>query len=779
MVKFAIGQGVNRVEDARLLTGTGKYTDDIEVEGALRAVIFRSPVAHGLIKKVGIEEAMAVPGVRAVLTGADVVSDGIGVLPCIPPAPNRDGTPRADTPRQILATSRVRHVGEPVALVLAETVQAARDAAELIDLEVEELDATTDTEASAKPGAPSLYDHIENNVAFDWVNGDEEGVADAFKQADHKIDLKIINNRVVVNSMEVRPVISEYDAERDHITLWSSTQGPHVFHKILAEQILKIEPSQLRCRTTDVGGGFGMKIFLYPEHALVAWASRKLKASVKYLPDRSEAFMSDIQGRDNVSYAEAAVDKDGVIQALRVTTYAALGGYLSHMGAFIPTNAGTHMLSGVYKIPKVFVNVKGVLNNTTPTDAYRGAGRPEAAYLIERVIDVVGRRLGLSPDTVRSRNFIPSDAMPYTTPLGNVYDSGEFETLMREAMEKSDWKGFESRREEAAKRGKLRGIGMGYYIEKCGGGNPETADVRFTDDGSIEIRIGTQSNGQGHETAYAQILSDTIGSDASKIKVIQGDTDGTPPGMTGGSRSVPVGGAAVLLAGRQIVDKAKKIAANVMEAAAEDIEFSDGIFTVAGTDKTMDIDEVAAAARDEGNLDEGMSPGLDEIHERKPEAATYPNGCHVVELEVDPDTGISEIVRYTIVDDFGETINPKMLAGQVHGGIVQGVGQALWESTVYDQETGQLVTGSYMDYTMPRADHVPMFDFNIHNVRCTTNPLGIKGSGEAGAIGAPPAVISALVDALHDATGLDHIDMPATPQVIWQAIQDAAGSKAA
>ena len=779
MVKFAIGQGVNRVEDARLLMGTGNYTDDINVEGALRAAIFRSPVAHGKIKSIDTAAAMAVPGVKAIYTGKDVEADGLGDLPCVPPAPNRDGSPRADTPRPILAKTNVRHVGEPVALVIAETAAQAREAAELIEVEFDELDATTDTEGSSKAGVAQLYDHIPNNVAFDWVNGDEDGVNNAFKTAAHKVDVRIVNNRIVVNSMETRPVIAEYDADRDHLTVWSSTQGPHVFHKILAEKILKIEPTQLRCRTTDVGGGFGMKIFLYPEHALVAWAARKLKHAVKYNPERSEAFMSDIQGRDNVSYAEAAVDDQGVIQALRVTTYANLGGYLSHMGAFIPTNAGTHMLSGVYKIPKVFVNVKGVLTNTTPTDAYRGAGRPEAAYLIERVIDVVGRRLNLSPDEVRSRNFIPADAMPYTTPLGNVYDSGEFETLMREAMEKGDWKGFEARRKEAASRGKLRGIGMGYYIEKCGGGNPETADIRFTDDGTIEIRIGTQSNGQGHETAYAQILSDTIGAEAGRIKVIQGDTDGTPPGMTGGSRSVPVGGAAVLLAGRQIVDKAKIIAANVMEAAPQDIEFSDGAFTVAGTDKTMSLEEVEAASKESGNLEEGMAPGLDEIHERTPEAPTYPNGCHVVELEVDPDTGISEIVRYTIVDDFGEIINPKLLAGQVHGGIAQGVGQALWEQTIYDADSGQLVTGSFMDYAMPRADHVPMFDFNIHNVRCNTNPLGIKGSGEAGAIGAPPAVICALVDALYDATGLEHIDMPATPQVIWQAIQDAKASKAA
>ena len=773
MVKFAIGQGVTRVEDNRLLTGTGRYTEDIEVEGAVRSAILRSPFAHARIKSVDTADAKAAPGVIAVYTGADVEADGLGDLPCVPPVVNRDGGKRADTPRPILAKDTVRHVGDPVAFVLADTVAQARDAAEQIEVEYEELPATVDTEAATKDGAPQLFDHIPNNLAFDWESGDREAVDSAFASAAKAVSTRIVNNRIVVNSMEVRPVICEYDPSTDRSTLWSSTQGPHVFQTLLAEAVLKLDPTKLRCRTTDVGGGFGMKIFLYPEQALVTWASRKLKRAVKYVPERSEAFMSDTQGRDNISYAEAAVDADGVIQALRVTTYAALGGYLSHMGSFIPTAAGTHMLSGVYKIPHIYVNVKGVLNNTTPTDAYRGAGRPEAAYLIERVVDVVGQEMGLTPDEVRRRNFIPPEAMPYTTALGNVYDSGEFQTLMEEAMQKADWAGFEARRTDSKARGMLRGIGMGYYIEKCGGGPPETADIRFTTDGGVEIRIGTQSNGQGHETAYAQILSDTIGVEGEAIKVIQGDTDEVPNGMTGGSRSVPVGGAAVLLAGRAMIEKGKKIAANAMEAAAADIEFAGGTFTVAGTDKRMSIIEVADAARNPANLEEGMSPGLDEVHERIPEAATYPNGCHIVELEVDPDIGSVEILRYTIVDDFGETINPLLLAGQVHGGIVQGVGQALTEETVYDAESGQLVTGSFMDYGMPRADLVPMFDFNLHNVRCTTNPLGIKGSGEAGAIGAPPAVISALVDALHEITGLSHIDMPATPRVIWQAIQDA------
>lgn len=779
MVKFAIGQGVHRVEDNRLLTGAGRYTDDIEVAGAARAAILRAPVAHAVIRSIDIAAAKAAPGVIAVYTGADVAADGLGDLPCVPPVTNRDGTPRADTPRPILAGPKVRHVGDPVALVIAETQVQARDAAELIEVDYDELEATVDTEAAAADGAPQLYDHIPNNLAFDWQDGDKAAVDAVFAKAHKAVKVRVVNNRIVVNSMEVRPVVAEYHADTDRSTLWSSTQGPHVFQTLLAEAVLKIDPAKLRCRTSDVGGGFGMKIFLYPEQALCTWASRKLKRAVKYLPERSEAFVSDVQGRDNVSYAEAAVDAEGVIQALRVTTYAALGGYLSHFSAFIPTAAGTHMLSGVYKVPLVYVNVKGVLNNTTPTDAYRGAGRPEAAYLIERVIDTVGYELGLAPDEVRRRNFIPPEAMPFTTALGNVYDTGEFRTLMEEAMQRADWTGFPARREAARKHGKLRGIGMGYYIEKCGGGPPETADVRFTDEGRVEIRIGTQSNGQGHETAYAQILSDTIGIDGDKVKVIQGDTDETPAGMTGGSRSVPVGGAAVLLAGRQIVEKARKIAANAMEAAPADIEFAGGVFTVAGTDRRMTIEEVAKASKEPAYLEDGMKPGLDEVHERVPEAATYPNGCHVCELEIDPDTGATTIARYTIVDDFGATINPALLAGQVHGGIVQGFGQAMQEHTVYEDGSGQLVTGSFMDYTLPRATDVPMFDFNVHNVRCTTNPLGIKGSGEAGAIGAPPALISALVDALRAETGLTHIDMPATSLVIWKALQAVKAKQAA
>jgi carbon-monoxide dehydrogenase large subunit len=755
MVKFGIGQAIKRVEDQRLLTGQGNYTDDVAPDGALRAYILRSPYAHAKIKSVETSDAEAVSGVVAVLTNKHVKEDGLGDLPSLAPAPNKDGSPRADTPRPILEGDRVRHVGTPVAMVIAETLSAARDAAELIDIEYEPLAAATDAEAATKPGAAQLYDHIPHNICFDWHKGDLEINDAAFTRAARVVETRVVNNRIIVNSMEPRGAIGLYDAETDRTTLYSSTQGPSFIHPHLAETVLKIDKSKLRCITTDVGGGFGMKIFLYPEQCLIAWASRRLKRTVKYTPDRSEAFMSDTQGRDNISYVKAALDENGKIIAMKVETFANLGGYLSNFAAFIPTEAGTHMLSGVYDIPSIYVNVKGVVTNTTPTDAYRGAGRPEAAYLIERVMDNCAAETGLTRDEIRRRNYIKPEQMPYSTALGNVYDTGEFQTVMEKCMKRADWAGFPARKAESEKRGKLRGIGLGYYIEKCGGGNPETADIRFTEDDKIEIYIGNQSNGQGHETAYAQVLGDVLGIDGERIKIIQGDTDRTPPGLTGGSRALPVGGVAVLLGGREIVEKGKKVAARVMEAAVEDIEFADGTFTVAGTDKTMSLFDVSRQAEGDENLDT--------THHRVPEAATFPNGCHVCELEIDPDTGIVEIQRYTVVDDFGSVINPNMLAGQVHGGVGQGLGQALYEHAVYDEESGQLMTGSYMDYNLPRADQVPMIDFTTHNVWCTTNPLGIKGSGEAGAIGAPPAAISAVCDAL----GVVNIDMPATQEKIW------------
>jgi carbon-monoxide dehydrogenase large subunit len=548
-----------------------------------------------------------------------------------------------------------------------------------------------------------------------------------------------------------------------------------VIQPYVADMVLKIGQAKLRVRTGDVGGGFGMKIFVHPEYPMVVWASRLLKRTVKWIPDRQEAFQSDVQGRDHVSFAEMALDKDCRFLGLRVTTYAALGAYLSHYGAFIPTMAGTGMLAGLYQTPAIYVNVKGMMTNTVPTDAYRGAGRPEAAYLLERFVDHVARETGLTPDEIRARNLVRPDQIPWTTALGDTMDSGNFEAVMRKAMEQADWKGFSARRAESKKRGKWRGIGLATYVEKCGAGAPDTAVVKFNDDETLTAYIGNQTNGQGHETLYTQILSARLGIDSSRIRIVQGDSDVVPGGMTGGSRATPVGGTAMVGVSDKIIAKGKLVAAAVLEASAGDIEFKDGSFSIVGTDRRLSLFEAAKAAKDPKNLPAGETPGLDDEFMREATAATFPNGCHICELEVDPDTGMVEILRYTVVDDFGAAMNPLLLMGQVHGGIGQGVGQALTEHTVYDNETGQLLSGSFMDYALPRADVVPHVHFDMHNSPCTTNPLGMKGAGEAGAIGAPPAVINALVDALYPETGITHIDMPATAHAIWQAIQNARG----
>ena len=768
-MKFGIGQAITRVEDQRLITGQGRYTDDLSVPNATCMYILRSPHAHAEIKSLDVSEAKTAPGVLLVLTCEDVAADGLGPMPCMIPITNRDGSQRGDTPWPMLAQGRVRFVGEPVALIIAETLNQARDAAELIDIDYESLDAATDTVGATQPGQPQLWEHSPNNIIFDWESGDQQAVDQAFEQAARTVKVELVNNRIIANSMETRAILADYDAASERSTLYSSTQGPAFIQAPMAG-ILHIPKEQLRCVTTDVGGGFGMKVFVYHESVLAVWASRKLKRAVRYTPERSDAFVSDVHGRDNVSIAAAALDDHGVLQALKVTTYANMGAYLSNFGPFIPTDCGTNMLSGCYLVPHIYVNVKGVMTNTTPVDAYRGAGRPEATYVIERVIDVAGRELGLSPDEIRRRNFIRPEQMPFKTALGNVYDSGNFEAIMDAGMAAADWDGFEQRRHQARARGMLRGIGMATYIERCGGGTPLPAKVLFNDDDTITILSGTQSNGQGHETSFIQILSDKLGVDADKIKVAQGDTDRTPDGFTGGSRSVPVGGMAVVRAAETIIDKGSQIAAHLLEAAAADIEFSGGEYRIIGTDRRLDLFAVARTARDPAKLPQGMEPGLDAEGSFEPPEATYPNGCHVCEVEIDPATGVAKIVNYTVVDDFGAVINPLLLTGQVHGGIAQGVGQAIYECGLYD-ESGQLLTGSFMDYVMPRADTVPNIHFNMHNIPCQTNPLGIKGAGEAGAIGAPPAVVSAFVDALHQLTGINHIDMPITAQKVWRLLQ--------
>jgi carbon-monoxide dehydrogenase large subunit len=680
----------------------------------------------------------------------------------------------------MLAQGRVRHVGDPVALIVAETLEQAKDAAELIEVDYAARGHVVGTFEAAQPGAPLVHDHVKDNIVFDWEMGNRVATDAAFAKADRVVKLQLVNQRLVVNSMEPRGAICTYDARDDRSTLWLSSQGVHMIRPVVADMILKIGSAKLRVRTGDVGGGFGMKIFVHPEYPMVVWASRALKRTVKWIPDRQEAFQSDVQGRDHVSIAEMALDKELHFIGCRITTYAALGAYLSHFSAFIPTLAGSSMLVGLYQTPAAYVNVKGVLTNTVPTDAYRGAGRPEAAYLLERFVDHIARETGVAPDEIRARNFVKPSQIPWKTALGDTYDSGDFEGVMRRGMEKADWKGFAARRAQSEAKGKWRGIGMATYVEKCGGGGaPETAVAKFNDDATLTLYIGNQSNGQGHETALRQIASARLGIDAERIAIVQGDSDVVPEGMTGGSRMVSVAGVATMGVADKIIAKGKLVAASVMEASAADIDYADGSFRIVGTDRTMSLFDVAKAAKEPRHVPAGEKPGLDDEFTRLPDSDTFPNGCHVCELEIDPDTGTLEIVNYSVMDDFGAALNPLLLQGQVHGGVGQGVGQALSEKTVYDKESGQLLSGSFMDYALPRADIVPTVHFDMHNSPCTTNPLGVKGAGEAGAIGAPPAVVNAIVSAIHPHTGVKHVDMPVTAASLWAVIAAHRAKKAA
>jgi carbon-monoxide dehydrogenase large subunit len=773
-VKFGIGQPLRRYEDARLLTGHGRYTDDIALPGAAYGVFLRAPVAHAILKKVDTAAARGMPGVLAILTGDDVAAAGIKDIPCNIPLTNRDGTPRHETPRPILAIGKVRHVGQPVALVVAETIEQGRDAAEAIVVDYEELPSVVDAKAATEPGAPLLFDHIPGNLVFDWDNdlGDAQATAAAFAKAAHVTRIDIVNNRIVANSMEPRNALADYDTTTDRTTLYTTSQGPHMVRNPLMA-VLGLPPEQVRVVTPHVGGGFGMKAFLYPEQAAIVWASRKIKRAVRWQSDRSEAFLADAQGRAHQSHAEVAMDKDGRFLGIRVVTYADLGAYLSMFGPFIPTRS-TDLIPGLYATPAIHITVKGVCTNTVTVCAYRGAGRPEAAYLMERLVDAAARDLGLSQDEIRRRNFIPADAMPFKTATQLTYDSGDFVTIMERCMRSADWSGFAARRAASEAKGALRGIGMATYTERCGGGAADTVGIEFKD-GSIELVMGNVEFGTGLHTAYRQLVGDRLGIDPDRIEVIMGDTDRTPSGLTGGSRALPVGGSALAMASDDVIEKGRAIAAHRLEAAVADVQYGDGRFGVPGTDLGMDLFEVAALAQDPARLPEGMTPGLDVTRTFQVAGATFPNGCHIAEIEIDPDTGVVTIDRYTVVDDFGRTINPMMLEGQVHGGIVQGIGQALFEETVYDESSGQLVTGSFTDYAMPRADTVPFFAFETHNIPCRNNPLGVKGAGEAGAIGAPPCIINAILDALYAKAGVKHIDMPATPRRVWEALR-AAGS---
>ena len=759
--KFGVGQSIRRVEDVRLVSGRGNYASDAVDKAELKAVFLRSPYGHAKFRIEDLEAARAAPGVRAVYAVSDFAD--LGGLPCLAPVPNADGSKTPLKPYPVMASDEAQHVGDIVAMVVAETTFQARDGAELINVTWEELPAAIDMEEAIKPGAPLVFARAPGNIAYDTHIGDKERTDAAFAGAAHTVSIKIINSRVVANYMEPRSAVGEYDAKTGRFTLNLGTQGVHLFQGVIAKNILKIPPADLRVVTQDVGGGFGTKQVIYREYPLVLEAARRLGRSVGWLADRSEHFVGDSQGRDNVTSAEMALDSEGRFLALRVDILGNLGAYLSTNGPVIPW-LGASMASGPYHIGELYARVRGIYTHTVPVDAYRGAGRPEAAYVLERLVDACARALDVAPEELRARNFVKPEQMPYHTHTDRDYDVGDFEGAMRACLKKADRAGFTRRLEDARLRGKIRGFGISSYIECTAWYDSETGTLTLDKNGDFTLTIGTQSNGQGHETAYAQAASQYLDVPLERIKVVQGDTDRVATGFgTGGSRSIPIGAVMVSRASQTLAASLKELAADKLEAAVADLEIADGKVRIAGTDRAISYGEIAA-------LPAATAAKLTATESFAPPNATYPNGTHVCEVEIDPDTGETMIVRYTVVDDFGFTLNPLLLAGQVHGGIAQGVGQALMERAVFDRE-GQLLTASLLDYCLPRADDLLMFDFETRNVPSTTNPMGLKGAGEAGSIGSTPAVMNAVADALWRAYGVEHIDMPATSFAVHSAIR--------
>ncbi|MCA0305443.1 MAG: xanthine dehydrogenase family protein molybdopterin-binding subunit [Proteobacteria bacterium] len=766
LMKFGIGQPVPRQEDPTLLRGQGRYTDDVNVPGQVYGVMVRSQVAHGVIKGIDTAEAKAMPGVLGVWTGADLVAAGFGLLKCIIPFPNRDGSPMKKPDRPSLATDKVRFVGDPVAIVVAETAAQARDAAEAVMVDIDSLPAVTDAKAGAQPGAPQLYDDVPNNVCLDYHFGDSAKVAEAFAGAAHVTRLHILNNRVVVAAMEPRAAIAEVDAANGRYTLHTCSQGVFGLKQQLANDILKVPPEKVRVLTGNVGGSFGMKASAYPEYAALFHAAKLLNRPVKWTDDRSGSFLSDQHGRDHEFDAELALDKDGRFLALRLTGYGNMGGYLATVAPMMGTLNVVKNAIGMYRTPLLEVSTKCVFTNTTPVSAYRGAGRPEGNYFMERLVDTAAREMKLDAIALRKLNHIPPTAMPHKTPADTVYDTGDFTALLDKALAASDWDGYAARKADSEKRGKLRGRGLGTYLEVTAPPMKEMGGLRFEPNGDVTIITGTLDYGQGHWSAFAQVLTEKLGVPFHRIKLIQGDSDLLiAGGGTGGSKSIMASGAAIVEASEKVIDKGKQIAGVALEASAADIEFKAGRFTIVGTDRGIDIMELAEKLRGGLKLPEGVPATLDVSHVHEAAPSAYPNGAHVAEIEIDPDTGVIEVVKYTMVGDFGTVINPLLVEGQSHGGVVQGIGQALMERVAYSED-GQLVSGSFTDYALPRAGDVPSFAMGYHSVPAKTNVLGAKGCGEAGCAGSLPSVMNAIVDAL----GGRHIDMPATPEKVWQAL---------
>ena len=773
-----IGDAVKRKEDKRFTTGKGKYTDDVRNDNQAYAAFVRSPYAHARVMGIDGSAALAMDGVIDVLNGAQLTGDGIGNIICGWAVASKDGSPMNMGAWSALATEKVRYVGDAVAVVIAETQALARIAAEKVEVSYEQLSVAASVAAAMADDAPEIHENAPGNLIYDWEIGDEAATDAGLAGAAHVTTLDVINNRLSPNPMEPRSAVATYDDSEEHYTLYTTSQNPHVARLVLSAFYNVAPEHKLRVIAPDVGGGFGAKIYIYPEEITCLWASMKTNRSVKWTSDRSEAFLTDAHGRDHVTTAKMGFDSSGKIVGFKVDTLANLGAYMSLFSSSVPTYLYAPLLSGQYNIDNIHCNVRAYYSNTVPVDAYRGAGRPEATYLVERMMETAAREMGMDPAELRRRNFILS--FPHATPVLMEYDAGDFPTILKMAQSTADVAGFPARRAEAASRGKLRGIGYSTFIEACGiapskavgslgcgVGLWESAEVRVNPAGSIEILTGSHSHGQGHETTFAQIVSDRFGLPIENVSIVHGDTDKVQFGMgTYGSRSGPVGMTAVVKAMDKVEAKVKKIAAHALEASEDDIVIEGGEVKVTGTDKSMAWHEVGLAAYIAHNLPEGMEPGLKETAFFDPVNFSFPSGAFICEVEVDPDTGHTEIVQFTSADDFGTIINPMVVEGQVHGGVAQGIGQAMLEQVIYD-EAGQLLTGSYMDYTMPRAADLPFYDVSHHSTPSPNNPLGIKGCGEAGAIGAPPAVINAITDAI----GSNDIEMPATPQTVWRAIQ--------
>jgi carbon-monoxide dehydrogenase large subunit len=774
MAKFGIGQGIKRIEDRRLLRGSGRYQDDANVPGQAHAVLVRSMHAHAMIRAIDASAARALPGVIAVFT-ADDIGDSLGTMQMTLKRKRPDGSPQFTSPHRGLTKGRVRYVGDPIAMVIAESRAAAEDGADLVRIDYDPLPSVTST-AEAIGGAP-VWDECPDNISSIFEAGNREATEAAFAKADRVIERRYVITRVHAQYMEARGAIGVWDRHEEKYTLYADVQYPHRVRTALATNILRVPEHQVRVISGDVGGGFGTKGWQYPEHKLVLWAARKLGRPVKWQCDRREAIPADEHARDNVTTAELALDKDGKFLALRATTLANVGAYVSSDRNLLATFSNVATLVGTYVFPAAYAYVNCVFTNTNSTAPYRGAGRPESTYVIERLIDDAARELGVDRMELRLKNLIPAAAMPHKTPLGVTYDCGDFETNMRDAMKMADVAGFEERRAEAKKRGKLRGLGLSNPIERAAGPQPEFAEIRFTPSGAATLLMGSKNQGQGHETIFKQILHEKLGLDPNDVRYIDGDTERVAYGFGSmGSRSTVIGGTAVFMAADKVIAKGTKIAARLLEAAEADVKFAEGKFSVVGTDRSVVLKDVAKAAFTPNQLPKGVELGLYETGTFVPASDTWPNGCHVCEVEIDPDTGAVALVKYDVVDDVGTVINPVTLKGQIHGGVAQGVGQILMEEVVYDRESGQLLTASFMDYAMPRADTLPEMHVASNPVPTTLNPLGAKGAGEAGTVGALPAVMNAVLDALAP-LGVKALDMPAAAERVWRAIQDAKAAK--